>query len=200
MDRLAILCHSNNALAFFDYAAVSPYQEINMTGPNNHRDFSYDVSGKEDLCTKDAIFLSPHKLVGGPGSSGVLIATKTLLYDKIPDRIGGGPVFFVNEKDHDFVANIEELEEAGTPGVIQDIRAGLVYQLREQVGLETIRTLEHSIKERVMNKLSQIPNLYLLGNNSLPKVPIFTFIVKTRYGKILHPFFVTSLLNDLFGI
>ena len=200
VDRLAYLCHTNNALVCFDYAAVSPYQEINMTGPNNHREFSFDITGKEDLCAKDAIFLSPHKLVGGPGSSGVLIATKTLLFDRIPDRIGGGPVFFVNEKDHDFVANIEELEEAGTPGVIQDIRAGLVYQLREQVGIETIRSIEQSIKEQVNSRLSQIPNLHLLGNNSLPKVPIFTFIVKTRHGKILHPFFVTSLLNDLFGI
>ena len=91
-----------------------------MAAPNTDRsDFpGFEVTGKEDLCSKDAIFLSPHKLVGGPGSSGVLIATKSLLYDKIPDRIGGGPVFFVNEKDHDFVANIEELEEAGTPGVV----------------------------------------------------------------------------------
>lgn len=201
VDRIAFLCHTNNALAIFDYAAVSPYQEINMMGPGSRQDFpDFDVTGKEELCAKDAVFLSPHKLVGGPGSSGVLIATKTLLYDKIPDRIGGGPVFFVNEKDHDFVANIEELEEAGTPGVIQDIRAGLVFQLREQVGVQTISSLEQSIKERVMNRFFQIPNLYLLGNNNLPKVPIFTFIIKTRFGKILHPFFVTSLLNDLFGI
>ena len=129
VDRIAYLCHANNALAVFDYAAVSPYEEINMQGPNTYREHftGFDIRGKEDLCSKDAIFLSPHKLVGGPGSSGVLIATKTLLYDRIPDRVGGGPVFFVNEKDHDFVANIEELEEAGTPGVIQDIRAGLVY-------------------------------------------------------------------------
>ena len=119
VDRIAFLCHTNNALAIFDYAAVSPYQEINMMGPGSRQDFpDFDVTGKKELCAKDAVFLSPHKLVGGPGSSGVLIATKTLLYDKIPDRIGGGPVFFVNEKDHDFVANIEELEEAGTPGVI----------------------------------------------------------------------------------
>ena len=85
-------------------------------------------------------------------------------------------------------------------GVIQDIRAGLVYQLQEQVGIDTIRSLEHQIKEKAMARLSQIPNLYLLGNNRLPKVPIFTFIVKTRLGKLLHPFFITSLLNDLFGV
>lgn len=127
VDRLACICHQNDALAFFDYAAVGPYVDINMQGPTSEREFDFDVTGKEDLCRKDAIFLSPHKLVGGPGSSGILIATKTLLYDKIPDRVGGGPVFFVNEKDHDFVSNIEELEESGTPGVIQDIRAGLVF-------------------------------------------------------------------------
>lgn len=174
-----------------------------MAGPNTQRrEFSksFDVSGKEDLCSKDAVFLAPHKLVGGPGSSGVLVATKTLLLDKIPDRIGGGPVFFVNEKDHDFVANIEELEEAGTPGIIQDIRTGLVFQLREQVGLDTIHMMEDKIKQHALERLSNIDNLYLLGNNRLPKVAIFSFIVKTRYGKILHPFFVTSLMNDLFGI
>ena len=118
VDRIAYLCHANKALAVFDYAAVSPYQEINMQGVNAHREFTFDLSGKEDWCHKDAVFLSPHKLVGGPGASGVLVASKDLLYDKIPDRVGGGPVFFVNEKDHDFVANIEELEESGTPGVI----------------------------------------------------------------------------------
>ena len=203
MDRISYLCHSNHALAVFDYAAVSPYTEINMQGVNQSRSLyfsEYSLAGKEDLCYKDAIFLSPHKLVGGPGSSGVLVAAKALLYDKIPDRIGGGPVFFVNEKDHEFMANVEELEEAGTPGVIQDIRAGLVYQLREQVGVETIRGLEEAIKDKVLARLSKIPNLYLLGNNNLPKVPIFSFIIKTRQGKILHPFFVTSLMSDLFGI
>ena len=200
VDRIAYLCHSNNALVFFDYATMSPYQEINLAGLNTQRQFSYDLTGKEDLCTKDAIFLAPHKLVGGPGTSGVLLATKTLLYDKTPDRVGGGPVFFVNEKDHDFVANVEELEEAGTPGIIQDIRTGLVYQLREQVGTETITRIEEQIKQRAYDRLSQIENLYLLGNNTLPKVPIFSFMIKTRYGKLLHPFFVTSLLNDLFGI
>ena len=105
--------------------------QINVNGSSSHRPFDYDVSGKEDLCYKDAVFISPHKFVGGPGSSGVLIAKKGLLYDRIPDRVGGGPIFFVNEKEHEFVANTEELEEAGTPGILQDIRAGLVFQLKE---------------------------------------------------------------------
>jgi hypothetical protein len=138
--------------------------------------------------------------VGGPGSSGVLVAKKKLMVDKIPDRIGGGPVFFVNEMDHEFVANIEELEEAGTPGIMQDIRAGLVYQLKEQVGTDTIRKLESDLHSKVISRLSKIENLFLLGNNNLSKVPIYTFIFKTRHGKMLHHMFVTSLLSDLFGI
>ena len=66
-------------------------------------------------------------MLGGPGSSGVLIAKKKILYSKKPARVGGGIVLFVNEMDHDYVANAEELEESGTPGILQDIRAGLAF-------------------------------------------------------------------------
>ena len=144
--------------------------------------------------------MSPHKMIGGPGSSGILVAKKTLLFDKKPDRVGGGPIFFVNELDHEFVANAEELEEAGTPGIIQDIRAALAFQLKDQVSVDTIMERDERIMKIVLPRLLKIENLFLLGNNNLPKVPIFTFIVKSRFGKILHPHFVTSLLNDLFGI
>jgi len=117
-----------------------------------------------------------------------------------PDRYGGGVVFFVNELEHDYIANIEELEEAGTPGVLQDIRAGLCFDLKENVGEQTIRELEHRHMERAVKRLLEMENLVLLGNNLLPKVGIFSFIVKSRFGKILHPNYITSLLNDLFGI
>ena len=179
---------------------MAPYVQINVNGPNAHRPFEYNVTGKEKLCYKDAVFISPHKFVGGPGSSGILIAKKALLYDRTPDRVGGGPVFFVNAKEHEFVANTEELEEAGTPGILQDIRAGLVFQLKEQVGEETIRLAEERAIKLAMERLAEIPNLFLLGNNNLPKVPIFSFVVRTRAGAMLHPFFVSSLLNDVFGI
>lgn len=125
---------------------------------------------------------------------------KKHLIDKVPQRVGGGPVFFVNELDHEFEANVEHLEEAGTPGVIQDIRTGLVFQLKENVSEETIIARETEIHERILARLLSIPNLFLLGNNKLAKVPIYSFIIKSRFGKILHPNFVTSLLNDLFGI
>eukprot|EP00351_Strombidinopsis_sp_SopsisLIS2011_P000544 CAMPEP_0116871932 /NCGR_PEP_ID=MMETSP0463-20121206/2496_1 /TAXON_ID=181622 /ORGANISM="Strombidinopsis sp, Strain SopsisLIS2011" /LENGTH=99 /DNA_ID=CAMNT_0004511275 /DNA_START=929 /DNA_END=1228 /DNA_ORIENTATION=- len=79
------------------------------------------------LAYKDAVFISPHKFVGGPQTSGVLLAKKNILFSPKPVRLGGGIVFFVNELEHDFVPDIEELEESGTPGVIQDIRTGLVF-------------------------------------------------------------------------
>ena len=137
-----MLSHKHGALAIFDYAAVGSYVEINMNGVSKYRPFTNDLTDPE-LCYKDVIFLSPHKMVGGPGSSGILLTKKKLIRSRKPDRAGGGPVFFVNEIDHEFVADIEELEEAGTPGVLQDIRAGLCFDLKENVGEETIRELEH---------------------------------------------------------
>lgn len=112
----------------FDYAAVAPYVNINCNGITEGRPFEHKISDKDlALCYKDAIYISPHKFVGGPGSSGILVAKKKLMFDRKPDRVGGGPVFFVNELDHEFIANTEELEEAGTPGIIQDIKAALAF-------------------------------------------------------------------------
>jgi selenocysteine lyase/cysteine desulfurase len=102
--------------------------------------------------------------------------------------------------DHEFVGNIEELEEAGTPGILQDVRTGLAFDLKENVGETTIRDREHRQQKKTIDRLLNIKNLVLLGNNNLPKVNIFSFLIRSRFGKLLHPNFVTSLLNDLFGI
>ena len=120
VDRVAVICHRFNTLACFDYAAVVPYVSINMNGPCPEAENHFKPIDSKDygLAYKDAVFFSPHKLAGGPQSSGILIAKKNILFSKKPGRFGGGIVFFVNELDHEFVANVEELEEAGTPGVI----------------------------------------------------------------------------------
>jgi selenocysteine lyase/cysteine desulfurase len=137
VDRISVMLHKAGALAIFDYAAVCPYVDINVNGKTNFHGVFPPVS-EPDLAYKDAIFLSPHKLVGGPGTSGVLLAKKNVLFSRKPHRLGGGIVFFVDEIDHEFVSNIQELEESGTPGIIQDIRAGLVFQLKEAVSVDTI--------------------------------------------------------------
>lgn len=102
VDRIAVMCHKAGALAVFDYAATSPYMDINVTGPTSD---SFPPVSDQALAYKDAIILSPHKLVGGPGSSGVLIAKKEILTSPKPHRLGGGIVFFVNEMDHEFVSD-----------------------------------------------------------------------------------------------
>lgn len=116
VDRLSQICHSYGALACFDYAAVSPYVNINMSGPSPHRRFAFKVD--PELCWKDAIIVSPHKLVGGPQTSGLLVAKRDVLFDTAPHRVGGGPILFVNEKKWEYVENPEELEEAGTPAIL----------------------------------------------------------------------------------
>ena len=149
---------------------------------------------------KDAIFVSPHKLIGGPGSSGILIAKRDILKSWMPDRLGGGIVFFVNEVDHEFIPDKQEREEGGTPGIIQDIRAGLAFQLKEAVSCQTITECEERIHSIVKKRLYSIPNVFLLGNNNLPKISVYSFVIKSKGGKILHPNFVVCILNDLFGI
>lgn len=113
----------------FDYAAVAPYVNINMNGPSPHRRFDFKVN--PSLCWKDAVIVSPHKLVGGPQTSGLLIAKKTVLFDSAPYRVGGGPILVVSEQTYEFVEDPEELEEAGTPAILQDIRTGLVFELKD---------------------------------------------------------------------
>jgi selenocysteine lyase/cysteine desulfurase len=122
VDRVAVLCHRWGTKAVFDYAAVAPYIPINVGGVTpglvDHFGFQPIPQADRGLAYKDAVFFSPHKLIGGPQSSGILLAKKAVLLSKKPARAGGGIVFFVNEISHEYVANVEELEEAGTPGVI----------------------------------------------------------------------------------
>ena len=117
VDRIAIMCHKAGALAVFDYAATSPYVDINVTGITDDC-FPKPKIEDQNLAYLDAIILSPHKLVGGPGSSGVLIAKKEVMTSSKPHRLGGGIVFFVNEMEHEFLSDKQEREESGTPGII----------------------------------------------------------------------------------
>lgn len=129
VDRIAVMAHKAGFLAFFDYAAVGPYQDINMNGLTQHGipQFAHIPQQDQVLAYKDAVFLSPHKLVGGPGSSGVLIAKRHMLASLKPYRTGGGIVIFVDKKEHQFINDIEEREESGTPGILQDIKAAMVF-------------------------------------------------------------------------
>lgn len=186
VDKVASLLHSHGAVSFWDYAAAAPYVGINMN-PIDTR------------CVKDAVFLSPHKFVGGPGTPGLLIVKKHLLTNKVPAMPGGGTVLYVTPEDHQFIDNHERREEGGTPAIVESIRAGLVFQLQQEVGTDNIEALEHGFKQRALARWQQQSNIEILGNTDEESLSIFS--LRLKHGdRDLHYGFVVALLNDLFGI
>jgi len=189
--RIAVLLHRHGALSFWDFAAAAPYVQIemNMVAEGEHGDLAY----------KDAIFLSPHKFIGGPGTPGVLVVKRRLMTNSVPTAPGGGTVAYVNATDHRYLDDPTHREESGTPGIIESIRAGLTFQLKEAVGWEQIREREERFIRRAIESWSANPNLRILGNPNAWRLSIVSFMV-LHGDRFLHHNFVVALLNDLFGI
>lgn len=185
--RIAEICHKYDTLIFFDFAAIAPYTNINM----NKNDKSYF----------DAIFFSPHKFLGGPGACGVLVFNEKIYRrDLPPTTAGGGTVVFVGLEEHDYLDDIENREKAGTPPILQGIKAALVLELKDKIGIENIRKIEQYYAKYFITKINKIKNVEFVDNISIiNRLPIVPFNIKFK-GKILHPKFVARLLNDLFGI
>jgi selenocysteine lyase/cysteine desulfurase len=183
------LLHRHGALSFWDFAAAAPYVRIEMTAPPDR-----------PLAYKDAIFLSPHKFIGGPSTPGVLVARHELFANRVPDVPGGGTVAYVNTADHRYLDDVAQREEGGTPAIIEAVRAGLVFQLKEAVGTETIRGAEERLLARAVSTWRDEPAIELLGNLDAPRLSIVSFVVRSPSGRYLHHNYVVSLLNDLFGI
>jgi len=193
VHEIAALLHKHNALALFDYAASAPYVEINMQPE--------DATYENNTCL-DAVFISAHKFLGGPGSSGVLVFNKSIYNsDLAPTVSGGGTVSYVAEHMHDFFDDIEEREKAGTPGVLQILRAALCFKVKDEIGVDQIAKIEHKWLEKAFGSWNKNVLIEVLGDLDINnRVGIVSFNVKTHSGKYLHPKFVTVLLNDLFGI
>lgn len=183
------LLHRHGALSFYDFAAAAPYVGVEMGAGD----------GRDPLSYKDAVFISPHKLIGGPGTPGVLVARRELFSNRVPAIPGGGTVAYVNPLEHRYLDDIEHREEGGTPAIVESIRAGLVFQLKEAVGLDTIRAREESFIRRAIDSWSQNPNIEILGSHSAERLSIVSFVVK-HGDRYLHHNYVVALLNDLFGI
>jgi selenocysteine lyase/cysteine desulfurase len=182
---IATLLHQHGALSFWDFAAAAPYVNIEMN-PGG-------------LAYKDAVFLSPHKFIGGPGTPGVLVAKRALFKNRVPVVPGGGTVLYVNPVEHRYLRDPEHREEGGTPAIVEAIRAGLVFQLKDEVGHETIRAREEDFIHRAIASWSKNPHLEILGNQDAWRLSIVSFVV--RHGRAyLHHNFVVALLDDLFGI
>ncbi len=187
---IARLLHAHDAFVCFDYAATGPYVEIDMNPADDPQ------------ASIDAIFVSPHKFLGGPGSSGILVFNERLYRRDLPPTVGGGgTVDYVGEHDHDFTADVEEREKAGTPGVLQTLKAALAFDVKRAVGTERIEARELELVTRALERWRRNPQFELLGNpDPRRRVAILSFNLKTPTGSYLHPKFVTTLANDLFGI
>jgi selenocysteine lyase/cysteine desulfurase len=193
---VSVLLHRHGALSFWDFAAAAPYVEMEMAPHRPGPDGSPDEA---ELDTKDAVFISPHKLIGGPGTPGVLVARRDLFRNRVPTVPGGGTVAYVNPSEHVYLDDVEHREEGGTPAIVESIRAGLVFQLKEAVGVEAIREREETFIARAIERWRANPGLEILGNPELPRLSIVSFVVRHR-GRYLHHNYVVALLNDLFGI
>jgi selenocysteine lyase/cysteine desulfurase len=196
VDAVSILLHRHGALAFWDYAAAGPYLpiEMNASPAVEHGDLAY----------KDAVFLSPHKFPGGPGTPGVLVAKRHLFANRVPATPGGGTIAYVTPDHQTYHPDPVHREEGGTPGIVESIRAGLVFGLKDAVGAGTIKELEEGYVQSALGSWASNPNLLVLGNPELRRVAIVSFGIRypleARPVGMLHSNFVVALLDDLFGI
>jgi selenocysteine lyase/cysteine desulfurase len=180
--RIARIAHENNGLCFVDFACSAPYVNIDMH-PN-------------DAESLDAIFFSPHKFLGGPGTQGVLIFDKKLYRSLVPDNPGGGTVTFTNPwGKHDYVTDIETREDGGTPGFLQSIKTALSIRLKEEMSVQAILDREHELNTIIFEALEQIPNLHILAAQHQKRMGIFSFYIDDAHFNL-----IVKLLNDRFGI
>ncbi len=181
--KIAKMVHQNNGLCFVDFACSAPYVDINM----------HPEDPDEYL---DAITFSPHKFLGGPGTSGVLVFNKKLYKNVVPDNPGGGTVSYTNPwGDHDYIDDIETREDGGTPGFLQAIKVALSIQLKEKIGVKNILDREHELNKRIFKKLSKIKNLHILAENHTDRLGVFSFYIDDAHYNL-----IVKLLNDRFGV
>nr|WP_315150561.1 aminotransferase class V-fold PLP-dependent enzyme [uncultured Flavobacterium sp.] len=179
----AKLMHQHNGLCFVDFACSGPYVAI-------------DMHPEDPESYLDAIFFSPHKFLGGPGTSGVLVFNKKLYQNLIPDNPGGGTVSWTNPwGEHKYVDNIEDREDGGTPGFLQVIKTALVIQLKEKMGVDNILKREHEIVDYIFSSLGDISNIKILAAQHQERLGVISFYIDD-----LHFNLGVKLLNDRFGI
>ncbi|WP_247232559.1 aminotransferase class V-fold PLP-dependent enzyme [Telluribacter sp. SYSU D00476] len=182
--EIAQVIHQAGGVCFVDFACSAPYVDIDM-----HLN---DRSGKY----LDAIYFSPHKFLGGPGSTGILVFNKKLYTNSVPDHPGGGTVNWTNPwGERSYVSDIEAREDGGTPAFLQTIRAALCMQLKKEMSVEKIRRREEEIIDLIWDELSAIPNIHILAKNQKKRLGIVSFYIDD-----LHYNIGVKLLNDRFGI
>jgi selenocysteine lyase/cysteine desulfurase len=185
---IARTLHRHGAWAAFDYAACAPYLRVDVSPSEPGGDDGIDV-----------VMLSPHKFLGGPGAAGVLLFHRALYRLAAPSTAGGGTVTFVSPTTHRFLRDIELREDAGTPGILQKMRAAMAFRVKERVGVGRIEGIERDYATRAVQRLRATPGVEILGNVDAPRLAVVSFLIRDG-ERYLHPRFVVRLLSDLFGI
>ena len=181
--KMAKLIHKFNGICLIDFAAAAPYVDINM----------HPSDPEEQL---DGIFFSPHKFLGGPGTSGVMIFDSKLYKRKIPDNPGGGTVDWTNPwGGHKYISDIETREDGGTPGFLQAMKTALAIRLKEQMGVKNIRKREAYLLKKAFSRLKSIPSLHILAQEVEERLGIISFYVED-----IHYNLMVKLLSDRYGI
>ena len=181
--QMARLMHEHGGICFVDFAASAPYTDI-------------DMHPEDPLEKLDAIFFSPHKFLGGPGSAGVLVFDSVLYPNFSPDTPGGGTVWWTNRwGEYHYIDDIEVREDGGTPGFLQAIRIALAIELKQKMGTPNIKLREQEITARTFNVLESVPGLSILADKTQHRLPVFSFYIEP-----IHYNLIVKLLSDRFGI
>ncbi len=181
--ELSRVMHEHGGWCFVDFAANAPYEDINM-------------HPEDEMERLDAIFFSPHKFLGGPGSSGIMVINAELNQNRVPDHPGGGTVDWTNPwGEHRFVENLEDREDGGTPAFLQTIRAAMAVKLKEEMGTDAIAAREHELLATAFPRLRAIPGLHILADNIEDRLGVISFYVEN-----VHYNLIVKLLNDRYGI
>lgn len=178
----------HGARFFCDFAAAAPYINIVMKG--------HEPDGSDRI---DAAFISSHKFVGGVGGSGVLIVDRELLDIEVPTVPGGGSVSYVTADWQQYATDLSRREEAGTPNIVGNIRAGYAFLIKEQIGIHRIEALERAQMARFEKAIAPVKGIVRLDQANTERLGIYPFNIAVA-GKQLHYGFVVAVLNDLFGI
>ncbi len=181
--EVAKLMHQNDGLCFVDFACSAPYVSI-------------DMHPKDPEAYLDAIFFSPHKFLGGPGTNGVLIFNKKMYHNLVPDCPGGGTVSWTTPwGDHKFLDNIEDREDGGTPGFLQVIKTSLAVKLKEKMGVQKMMEREEELVSYIFSRLKLHPEIKILSAHNEHRLGVISILVGN-----LHHELAVRILNDRFGV
>ena len=183
VNEIAKVIHSYHGYCFVDFACSAPYVQI-------------DMHPKETGAELDAIYFSPHKFLGGPGTPGVLIFNKKLYRNEVPDQPGGGTLVYSNPwKEHTYVVDIEQREDGGTPPFLGAIKAAMCVRLKEKMGIKNMQVREKEMLAFIFYHFSLLKNVRVFEADQINRLGVISFIVEQ-----CHYLLFVKLLNDRFGI